>query len=45
MPPVIREDPYGGYNFIVTINGVSNDGKLACIAQGTLLISDPPSSK
>ena len=29
MPPVIREDPYGGYNFIVTINGVSNDGKLA----------------
>ena len=29
MPPVIREDPYGGYNFIVTINGVSNDGKMA----------------
>ena len=24
---------------------VSHDGKLACIAQGTLLISDPPSSK
>ena len=24
---------------------VSNDGKLACVAQGTLLISDPPSSK
>lgn len=24
---------------------VSNDGKLACIAQGTLLVSDPPSSK
>jgi phage tail-like protein len=26
MPPVFREDPYGGYNFIVTINGVSDDG-------------------
>ena len=26
MPPVIREDPYGGYNFLVTINGVSDDG-------------------
>jgi 1,4-dihydroxy-2-naphthoyl-CoA hydrolase len=24
---------------------VSNDGRLACIAQGTLLISDPPTSK
>lgn len=24
---------------------VSNDGKLVCIAQGTLLISDPPTSK
>lgn len=24
---------------------VSNDGKLACVAQGTLLVSDPPSSK
>ena len=24
--PVIREDPYGGYNFLVTINGVSDDG-------------------
>ena len=23
---------------------VSNDGKLACVAQGTLLISDPPTS-
>ena len=23
---------------------VSNDGQLACVAQGTLLISDPPSS-
>ena len=27
MAPVIREDPYGGYNFLVTINGISNDGK------------------
>lgn len=26
MPTVIREDPYGGYNFLVTINGVSDDG-------------------
>ena len=26
MPPVIREDPYGGYNFLVVINGVSDDG-------------------
>ncbi len=24
--PIIREDPYGGYNFLVTINGVSDDG-------------------
>ena len=24
---------------------VTNDGKLACVAQGTLLVSDPPSSK
>lgn len=24
---------------------VTNDGKLACVAQGTLLISDPPGSK
>jgi uncharacterized protein (TIGR00369 family) len=24
---------------------VANDGKLACVAQGTLLISDPPTSK
>lgn len=24
--PVIREDPYGGYNFLVTVNGVSDDG-------------------
>ena len=27
MPPVFREDPYGGYNFLVTVNGISNDGK------------------
>lgn len=27
MPPVIREDPYGGYNFLVTVNGVSDDGQ------------------
>lgn len=26
MAPVIREDPYGGYNFLVTVNGVSDDG-------------------
>jgi phage tail-like protein len=26
MPPVIREDPYGAYNFLVVINGVSDDG-------------------
>ncbi|MGI9301128.1 MAG: phage tail protein [Gammaproteobacteria bacterium] len=26
MPPTFREDPYGGYNFVVTINGVSDDG-------------------
>jgi len=26
MPPVFREDPYGGYNFLVVINGISDDG-------------------
>lgn len=26
MPPVFRDDPYPGYNFLVTINGVSDDG-------------------
>ena len=26
MPPVTRPDPYGGYNFQVTVNGVSDDG-------------------
>lgn len=25
--PVIREDPYGSYNFLVTVNGVSDDGE------------------
>jgi len=27
MPPTYRDDPYGGYNFVVTVNGVSNDGQ------------------
>ena len=27
MPPVHRDDPYGGYNFEVTVNGISDDGK------------------
>lgn len=26
MPPVYREDPYPGYNFLVVVNGVSEDG-------------------
>lgn len=26
MPPVERPDPYAAYNFLVTVNGVSNDG-------------------
>jgi phage tail-like protein len=26
MPPVVREDPYAGYNFLVTVNGISDDG-------------------
>jgi len=26
MPPVFREDPYGGYNFEVVIKGISDDG-------------------
>ena len=26
MPPTFREDPYGGYNFVVIVNGVSDDG-------------------
>ena len=27
MPPVYRDDPYGGYNFQITVNGVSDDGQ------------------
>jgi len=26
MPPKYRDDPYSGYNFLVTVNGVSDDG-------------------
>lgn len=26
MSPIIREDPYGAFNFLVTVNGVSDDG-------------------
>jgi phage tail-like protein len=26
MPPVYRDDPYAGYNFEITVNGVSDDG-------------------
>ncbi len=26
MPPVQRPDPYGGFNFLVSITGVSDDG-------------------
>jgi phage tail-like protein len=26
MPPVIRANPYPAYNFLVTVNGISNDG-------------------
>ena len=26
MPPILRDDPYAGYNFEVLINGVSDDG-------------------
>ncbi len=26
MPPVFREDPYGGFNFEVIVKGVSDDG-------------------
>lgn len=26
MPPVYRDDPYGGYNFEVVITGISDDG-------------------
>jgi phage tail-like protein len=27
MPAVRRDDPYAGYNFLVTVNGVSDDGQ------------------
>lgn len=27
MPPVIRTNPYPAYNFLVTVNGISNDGQ------------------
>lgn len=26
MPPIYRDDPYGSYNFMVVIDGVSDDG-------------------
>jgi len=26
MPPVLRNDPYGAFNFLVIINGISDDG-------------------
>jgi len=26
MPPTFREDPYGAYNFLVVVNGISDDG-------------------
>ncbi len=26
MPPTFRPDPYAGYNFEITVNGVSDDG-------------------
>jgi phage tail-like protein len=29
MPPVIRPDPYASYSFLMTINGVSDDGSQA----------------
>jgi len=28
MPVVQRNDPYSSYNFLVTVNGISNDGSL-----------------
>jgi len=27
MPPVLRADPYSGYSFLMTVNGVSDDGQ------------------
>src|SRR5688572_13425993 len=29
MPPVIRTNPYPSHNFLVTVNGISNDGQAA----------------
>lgn len=29
MPAVIRPNPYPTYNFLVTVNGISNDGRAA----------------
>jgi phage tail-like protein len=29
MPAVIRPNPYPSYNFLVTVNGISNDGQAA----------------
>ena len=29
MPAIFREDPYGGYNFVVNVNGISDDGSAA----------------
>ncbi len=29
MPPVIRTNPYPAYNFLITVNGISNDGQAA----------------
>ena len=26
MPPTYRDDPYGGYNFQILVNGISDDG-------------------
>lgn len=28
MPVIQRNDPYSSYNFLVTVNGISNDGSL-----------------
>ena len=27
MPAIQRNDPYSSYNFLVTVNGISNDGE------------------
>jgi len=33
MPPVIRDDPYPGYNFRVTITSVAEDGVVALFSE------------